>query len=109
MVPEGEHLTDVWKKCLYKVDINFLIFFFLPAQLRRSRVRANPSDDADGSSDSDLDEFCPSPGPSVDAALAHAAAAGRYTPRSGFGTSSGLFSGLSKGMSLDLNTDDGKA
>ncbi|XP_033639386.1 reticulophagy regulator 3-like [Asterias rubens] len=76
----------------------------LGSQQRSARARANSSDNIDSSSDSDLDEFCPSPGPSVDAALAHAATAGRYTPRS-----SGIFSGLSnmsKGMSLDLNTDD---
>ncbi|XP_022079725.1 reticulophagy regulator 3-like isoform X2 [Acanthaster planci] len=79
---------------------------------KKLRTRSHPTADTDSSSDSDLDEFCPTPGPAVDAALAHAAAAGRPT-RSSTGTSTeftdteppSYMGGLSQVPSFDNTLD----
>ncbi|PIK49548.1 hypothetical protein BSL78_13566 [Apostichopus japonicus] len=78
---------------------------------RSSKQRTADTDEADySSSDCELDEFIPSPGPALDAAFAHAAAPYEKTPGSSSRVTpvSGLVGGLMpKGASLELTDDDG--
>ncbi|XP_072179154.1 reticulophagy regulator 3-like [Diadema setosum] len=77
-------------------------------QKRRRRSSRNHAD-GDSSTDSELNEFCPTPGPAVDAALFHAArVAGRSPSSSCQGTPTYGFVGglLPRGASMEFTDDE---
>lgn len=87
-------------------DYPLLLFQNFKGRRRSSR---NPDGDEESSSDSELNEFYPTPGPAVDAALSHASRVIGATPSSScLGTPTYGFVGglIPRGGSVEF-TDDG--
>eukprot|EP00057_Strongylocentrotus_purpuratus_P006419 XP_011660893.1 PREDICTED: uncharacterized protein LOC100888434 [Strongylocentrotus purpuratus] len=78
-------------------------------QKRRRRSSRNPDGDEESSSDSELNEFYPTPGPAVDAALSHASRVIGATPSSScLGTPTYGFVGglIPRGGSVEFTDDE---